>query len=112
MVAQSRNFCSMLITLDPDALKAWTADGPLAERPYEEVVTSPEATAMVAGYIDQLNSRLNRWETIKKFTVLRRDFTIDDGELTPSMKIKRRSVEENFAEEIERMYAGTVAEVA
>lgn len=112
VVAQSRNFCSMLITLDPDSLKTWTADGPLAERPYEEVVTSPEVTAMVAGYIDQLNSRLNRWETIKKFTVLRRDFTIDDGELTPSMKIKRRSVEENFAEEIERMYAGTVAEVA
>ncbi len=112
VVAQSRNFCSMLITLDPDSLKAWTVGGPLADKPYEEVVTSPEVRALIGEYIDQLNSRLNRWETIKKFAILPRDFTIDDGELTPSMKIKRRQVEENFSEEIERMYAGTVAEVA
>lgn len=111
VVAQSRNFPSMLITLDADALQAWAAGGPLAGKPYEELVTSPEVNAMVGEYVEQLNSRLNPWETIKKFTILPRDFTVEHGEMTPSMKIKRRWVEENFAEEIERMYAGTVAEV-
>ena len=45
----------------------------------------------------ELNTKLNRWETIKKFTILPRDLTIEDGEMTPSLKIKRRGVETNFA---------------
>jgi long-chain acyl-CoA synthetase len=111
VLAHGRNFCAMLVTLDPDAIGGWAAGGPLAGRSYQEIVTSPEAEAMVAGYVKQLNDKLNRWETIKKFTILPRDLTIEDGEITPSMKVRRRSVEDNFAEAVERMYAGTVAEV-
>ena len=59
----------------------------------------------------ELNGQLNRWETIKKFTILPRDLSIEDGELTPSMKIKRRIVEKSFAAEIDSLYAGTVAEL-
>ncbi|HEX5997199.1 MAG TPA: hypothetical protein VFY84_18830 [Jiangellales bacterium] len=66
---------------------------------------------MVAGYVKQLNAKLNRWETIKKFQILTRDLTIEDGEITPSMKIKRPGVEANFAREIEQMYHGTLAEI-
>jgi long-chain acyl-CoA synthetase len=66
---------------------------------------------MVEGYVKELNAKLNRWETIKKFTILPRDLTIEDGEMTPSMKIKRGGVEENFAEAIDKMYAGTLAEI-
>jgi long-chain acyl-CoA synthetase len=101
----------MLITLDPDAVKAWAAGGPLDGRSYEEIVTAPETGEMVAGYVKELNAKLNRWETIKKFTILRRDLTIEHGEITPSMKIKRRGVEANFAAEIDKMYAGTLAEM-
>jgi long-chain acyl-CoA synthetase len=109
VVAHGRNFPSMLVSLDPEAITNWAAGGPLAGRTYEEIVTSPEVEAMVAGYIKQLNEKLNRWETIKKFTILPRDLTIEDGEITPSMKVKRRSVEDHFSESIEKMYAGTVA---
>jgi len=109
VVGQARNFCTMLISLDPDAIAEWAAGGPLAGRPYQEIVTSAAAEAMVAGYVKELNEKLNRWETIKKFTILPRDLTIEDGELTPSMKIKRRVVEDHFGSEIEKMYAGTVA---
>jgi long-chain acyl-CoA synthetase len=111
VIGQARNYCTMLITLDPDAIAGWAAGGPLAGRPYAEIVASPEAEAMVEGYIKELNAKLNRWETIKKFTILARDLTIEDGEMTPSMKIKRRGVETNFAGEIDKMYAGTVAEL-
>ena len=62
---------------------------------------------MVAAYVKELNDKLNRWETIKKFAILPRDLTIEAGELTPSMKIKRRTVEANFAEQIDKMYEGT-----
>ncbi|MEV4617139.1 long-chain fatty acid--CoA ligase [Asanoa sp. NPDC049573] len=111
VIGQARNFCTMLITLDPDAVTAWAASGELAGRPYAEIVGSAQANAMVAGYIAELNAKLNRWETIKKFTILPRDLTIEDGEMTPSMKIKRRGVEANFQGEINKMYEGTLAEI-
>ena len=66
---------------------------------------------MVDAYVKELNTKLNRWETIKKYTILTRDLTIEDGEMTPSLKIKRRSVETNFATEIDKMYEGTLAEI-
>ncbi|MGN9890940.1 AMP-dependent synthetase/ligase [Micromonospora sp. L31] len=111
VVGQARNYCTMLVTLDPDAIKGWTAGGPLEGRDYADVVASPEAKAMVEEYVAQLNAKLNRWETIKKVTILPRDLTIEHGEITPSLKIKRRGVETNFAAEIDKMYEGTLAEL-
>jgi long-chain acyl-CoA synthetase len=111
VIGQARNFCTMLITLDPDAIAGWAAGVGLAGRSYDEIVGSAEAHAMVATHVEQLNTKLNRWETIKKFAILPRDLTIEHGEITPSMKIKRRGVEANFAGEIDKMYAGTVAEI-
>ena len=61
--------------------------------------------------IDELNAKLNRWETVKKFAILPRDLSIADGELTPSMKVKRRAVEATFANNIDSMYEGALAEM-
>lgn len=55
--------------------------------------------------VNEVNGRLAQVATIKKFTILPRRLTIEDGELTPTLKIKRRIVNENFAREIEAMYA-------
>jgi long-chain acyl-CoA synthetase len=111
VVGQARNFVTMLVTLDPDAIKGWADGTPLAGRSYDEIAASPEANALVEGYIKELNTRLNRWETVKKFTILSRDLSIEDGELTPSLKVKRRVVEKSFASDIDRMYAGSLAEL-
>jgi long-chain acyl-CoA synthetase len=111
VIGQSRNYCTMLITLDPDAIATWAAEGPLAGRPYQQIVTSTAARDLVAGYVERLNEQLNRWETVKKFVILPRDLSIEDGELTPSMKVKRRVVETSFAADIESMYAGALAEI-
>jgi long-chain acyl-CoA synthetase len=59
---------------------------------------------MVAEYVDQLNQRLNRWETIKKHIILDHDLTVESGELTPSMKVKRKVVEDNYKDEIAALY--------
>jgi long-chain acyl-CoA synthetase len=111
VVGQARNFVTMLISLDEDGIKAWAAGGPLAGKSYAEICASPETEKLIAGYVEQLNGKLNRWETIKKFTILPRDLSIEAGEITPSMKIKRRSVESNFAEQIDKMYAGSLVEM-
>ena len=90
-----------LVTLDPDALTEWAGDNGLAGRPYSEVVASPACRAMVGEYVDRLNASLNRWETIKKWELLDHDLTIESGELTPSLKVKRNVVEENYAETLD-----------
>ncbi len=100
-----RNFCTAIVTLDPDAIEGWAADHGLGGQQYADIVTSDAARQMVQGYVDQLNSRLNRWETIKKFIILDRDLSIEDGEITPSMKVKRKAVEEHYRPQLDELYA-------
>ncbi len=100
-----RNYVVALITLDPEALEGWAAENGLAGRPYAEIVKSPQAKEMVGGYVKMLNARLNRWESIKKWVLLDHDLTVESGELTPSLKVKRKVVEDNYKDDIARMYS-------
>jgi long-chain acyl-CoA synthetase len=99
-----RNYCVALITLDPDAMAEWATHNDMAGKSYAEIVSSPKVKDMVAGYVEELNSRLNRWETIKKWILLDHDLTVESGELTPSMKVKRKVVEQNYKEQIDALY--------
>ena len=99
-----RNFVAALITLDADAIVGWAAENDLADKSYAEIVTSPAAREMVQGYVDELNAKLNRWETIKKFVILPRDLSIDAGDLTPSMKLKRKVVADKYKTELDALY--------
>jgi long-chain acyl-CoA synthetase len=100
-----RNFVVALITLDPDAMTGWAEENGMAGASYSDIVTSEKVHDMVAGYVEELNSRLNRWETIKKWEILDHDLTIESGELTPSMKVKRNVVEDNNKERIAAFYS-------
>jgi long-chain acyl-CoA synthetase len=102
----NRNFVSALVTLDEEAIKGWGEANGMAGKSYEEIVQSDACYQMVQGYIDQLNSGLNRWETIKKFTILDHDLTVEAGELTPSLKLKRKVVTEKFQDTLDQHYAG------
>ena len=99
------NFVTALVTLDPDAIKEW-ADLHGVTGDYRAIVTSTEARDMVQVYVDNLNVNLNRWEQIKKFTILDHDLTIEDGDLTPSMKLRRKAVSEKYKETLDALYAG------
>jgi len=112
IIGHSRNFVTMLLTLDPDAVRTMTAGegSPFSGKTYDEVVASPAIHAMVEGYVKELNSKLNRWETVKKFEILPRDLSVETGELTPSLKVKRKVVETTFAPQIEKMYEGAMAD--
>ena len=101
-----RNYCVALVTLDPDALATWAEENGRGGASYADLVASDEVVAMVTGYVDELNSQLNRWETIKKFKLLDHDLTVESGELTPSMKVKRNVVEDENKALIDAMYAG------
>lgn len=105
VIANSRKFASALVSLDPDAAKAWREEKGLSDTSVEDLATNPEVVATVQESIDAMNSELNHWETIKKFQILPRELTIEGGELTPSLKVKRDFVEGEFASLVDEMYS-------
>ncbi len=98
-----RSYCTALVTLDPDALTAWAAHRSVAGD-YAELSQHADVHAEVASAIDGVNGKVNRWETVKDFRILDHDLTIEDGELTPSMKVKRRVVEDRHRDLLDAMY--------
>jgi long-chain acyl-CoA synthetase len=100
-----RNFCSALITLDPDAVTEWAAHHGMQDKTYAEVVSSPEMHEVIQAQIDELNSKVNRWETIKRFAILDHDLSVESGEITPSMKVKRNVVEANNKDVLDGFYS-------
>ncbi|MFF1279340.1 AMP-dependent synthetase/ligase [Streptomyces sp. NPDC058299] len=102
-----RNYCTALIALDELAIQDWAKDNGLEGRPYAEIVAAPQTVEMVDGYVRELNTGLQRWQTIKKFRLLPRDLDVEHGEITPSLKLKRPVVEREYRHLIDEMYAGT-----
>jgi long-chain acyl-CoA synthetase len=98
-----RNYAVALITLDPDTLTPWAAENGVPGS-YADIVASEACQQMVQGYVEALNGQLNRWETIKRWKLLDHDLTVESGELTPSLKVKRNIVETNYADLIDSLY--------
>lgn len=101
--ANNRNYATALVTLDPDALAKFAADAGISGD-FATLSQTPEVRANIQETVDRLNATLNRWETIKKFTILDRDLSEAEGEITPSLKVKRKVVEEHFAGQLDAMY--------
>jgi long-chain acyl-CoA synthetase len=104
--ADRRNYATALVTLDPDALATWAEHEDAGTSDYDALVKDARVHAYVARSIERLNTMLNRWETVKDFRILERDLTIEEGELTPSLKIRRKVVEQKFADVLDSMYDG------
>jgi long-chain acyl-CoA synthetase len=102
---EGRNYVTALITLDPDALAQWAETNGVTERDPVALARRDDVHAVVAAGVKQLNAGLNRWETIKDFRILERDLTVEAGELTPSLKLKRRVVEQRYKDLLDDMYA-------
>jgi long-chain acyl-CoA synthetase len=102
---EGRKFCSALITLDPDAVAAFAARHGITAASYEEIVSTPTVRETVQNCVDAMNQQLARWEAIRKFWILSRDLSVEAGEVTPSLKVKRRVVERMHMKELDALYA-------
>ena len=98
-----RNFVSALVTLDEPAITAWAEENGVSGS-YGQIVADPKTKEMVRGYIDEVNAQLPKWETVKKFEILPTDLTIESGELTPSLKVKRKVVEQKYTDLLDSFY--------
>ncbi|MDQ3945787.1 MAG: AMP-binding protein [Actinomycetota bacterium] len=92
VVGDRRPYIAALVSIDRDEAGKLTADG-------------DELRALVEKAVANVNERLGRAEQIKRFAILSRDFSMEAGEVTPTLKLKRRICEEHFGEEIEALYA-------
>ena len=102
---EGRSYVSALITLDAEEMAAWAKENGMPPTSYAELVSSPEVRVMVKGYVDQLNAQLNHWEEVKKFIILDKDLTVEDGDLTPSLKLKRKVVANKHMDELDTLYS-------
>jgi long-chain acyl-CoA synthetase len=104
VVGDRRKFVAALITLDADEVGAWArAQG--VEGDPATLAAHPRVRELVQGVVDDVNASHSRYEQIKRFQVLLRDFSLEEGELTPTMKLKRKACQEHFAAEIDALYA-------
>ncbi|HLL63947.1 MAG TPA: long-chain fatty acid--CoA ligase [Propionibacteriaceae bacterium] len=101
---EGRKYVTALITLDPEAIEGWGSGQNLNVASAEELAASAEVRDLMQGYIDQANTKLERWETIKRFTILPSELSIEEGEVTPSQKVRRRAVEKRYAERLDALY--------
>ncbi len=101
VIGDRRKYLTALLTLEPEAAARWASEHHVA---VESLPTDATLRAALQKLVDEVNASLARVETIKKFTVLSRPFSIDTGELTPTLKVKRRVVNQHFSAEIESMY--------
>ncbi len=101
VVGDGRRYLTALLTLDAEAAARF-AEAEGFDEPFHE---DPRIVGEVERWVDEVNRRFARVEAVRKVRLLPRNFTVDDGELTPTLKIKRRVVAERWAEVIEEMYA-------
>lgn len=106
-----RNFVTALVTLDEESTMKWAKENGLNGKGYSEVVRSDAAKRLLDPYFKEVNKSLAKYESVKQFAILPTDLSIDSGELTPSLKVKRKVVEKKYQAMLDKMYEGSVADM-
>lgn len=99
-----KKYIVALITLDPLKLEDYAKANQIPFDSYENLTQHSTILEMVRQTVTEANSELANYESIKKFSVLQKDFTVADGELTPSLKVKRKFLDQKYKSVIEALY--------
>ena len=105
LIGDNKKFVSALIVPGFSKLKDWAKQHGIEYKSNEDIVKNTMVITMIADIVDEFNKLFNQVEQVKQFTLIPREFTIDKGEMTPKLSIKRKVVLANFEKEIEAMYA-------
>jgi len=100
-----RRFISALVTLDEESIRAWAKDNGLESSSLHELTGHQDVQALIETEIAERNRELASYESVKQFRILPRDLSIEGGELTPTMKIRRRAVCEKYCDLLEDIYS-------
>lgn len=104
VIGDKRKFCSALIVPSMEPLEKFCTEKGIPTDDVQNMLANEEVQKLFRREIDAVSTDLAKYETIKKFILVERPFSIESGELTPTLKIKRRIVEKNFKEQIDALY--------
>ena len=106
IVGDKRKYVSALIVPDFERLRAWAKEQGVATTEKQELIADRRVLDLIKADVNQLTRELADYEKVKRIGLLANEFSIDGGELTPTLKVKRRVVEEKYHELIESLYSG------
>ncbi len=104
IIGENRKFITSLILVDEDNVVKYAQDNKIQFSTYKDLARNPHIIQLIKKEVDEVNKGLSQAERIKKFTILPKKLYEEDGEVTPTMKIKRKYMNENFRDLIEEMY--------
>ncbi|HEX9006235.1 MAG TPA: long-chain fatty acid--CoA ligase, partial [Bacteroidota bacterium] len=104
LIGDRRTYLTALIVPDFEALREYADSRNISYESNGELAKHPEITALIEHDIGQIQKDLSSYERVRRFTLLDKPFTIEEGELTPTQKVRRKVVEERYAHLIEEMY--------
>jgi long-chain acyl-CoA synthetase len=105
VVGDNKPYIAAVVTIDEEQFPAWAERNGLGGRKVGDLIDDPTLRKEIEGAVEHANKAVSKAESIRKFEILPQDFTIEGGELTPTLKLKRNVVHDRYAEAIERLYA-------
>ena len=111
MHGDRRNYCVALVTINEETVGKWARDNDVSYKDYADLASKSEVQALIMADVEAINKELPPYETVKKIHLCSEDWTVENGFLTPSFKVKRRVVEGAHQEALDAFYAGTVQEI-
>ncbi len=113
VLGDRRKFASVIISPHFPLLEEWARANRLSFSSREDLVANPKVKALYEGIVGEVNQGLARYETLKKILLVPDEFTASDGTLTPTLKLRRKAIEERYRKQIDELYEGTeVASIA
>ncbi len=106
VVADRRPFVAALIQIDYDTVGKWAEEQGLAYTHFRSLAEHPRVRELVQAEVDRVNARMPQVQQVRKFHLLTKELDHDDGEVTATMKVKRKSIAEKYADAIEALYRG------
>jgi long-chain acyl-CoA synthetase len=101
-----RKYIVSLITLNEPQIKDFARSHQITFKSFSDLSQNPKIKDLIRNAVAQTNSQLASYETIKNFAILPQDFTIESGELTPSLKVKRKYCDTKYESQIRSLYGG------
>jgi long-chain acyl-CoA synthetase len=106
VIADRRPFVIALIQIDYDTVGKWAEEHGLAYTHFRSLAEHPKVRELVQAEVDRANARMPQVQQVRRFQLLTKELDHDDGEVTATMKIKRKSIHDKYADVIEAMYGG------
>ena len=104
VVGDAKPYVAALVTLDPVEIAGWAKEQGVDADP-AALAADERVRALLQEVVDDANRERSRFEQVKRFVILPRDFTMEAGEITPTLKVRRRAVQDHFAADIDALYA-------